>query len=118
MQQFENTDYSTQDIPDSVWNIRNMPNELAFPNDIQFNNHPSLDELVDAIEQVTELARNMTVQHEITWHPTCTPPGRARRVSGAMMNMVAPFPFPNLPSEGSFRVESKYIGDMLSVAFR
>ena len=63
MQQFENADDNAQDIPDSVWNIQNTSNELAFPNDIKFNNHPSFDELADAIEQVTEFARNMAARH-------------------------------------------------------
>ncbi len=63
MQQFENASDSAQNIPDGVWNIQNTSNELAFPNDIRFDNHPSFDELADAIEQVTELARNMAARH-------------------------------------------------------
>ena len=53
----------SQDIPDTVWNIQNSTAELAFPEEFEFDADLSFDELANAIEKVTEIARNVAAQH-------------------------------------------------------
>ena len=54
---------SSRNIPDTVWNIQKSAVELALPVEYEFDANLSFDELADAIERVTEIARNVAAQH-------------------------------------------------------